>query len=486
MMAASAPASSQVSELLAAIPGFRRAGCQLALDSRQIGPGDVFVGLPGLEHDGRAFVDEAFANGAVGALVESEGCNAEDDRIVPVPHLRAALPGLVKDFYGNPSDRMKLAAVTGTNGKTSVVELTGQLLRLLGSEAGCIGTLGSRLSHRPAAAVNTTPDLISMSRQLADWLDQGVEYAALEASSHALHQGRLAGLSLHTGVFTNLTRDHLDYHETEAAYARAKLALFETFDLERAVFNADDPVASQVAGISRDAAVGVSLAGGDCDVRVEVRSQGPMVLHIASPWGSAEIEVALTGRFNAFNVVAAIVTAVGFGFRFDDVCAAAAKLRPVAGRMERLIAPGGGLVVVDYAHTPDALENALKALRAETQAALWVVFGCGGDRDAGKSSMMGQVAGQWEDRVVVPSDNPRGESPRAIIEAIVLGTGSEVMVEVDRAAAIELALGRLAAGDTLLIAGKGHEDYQEVAGQRLAFSDRQVIEAFFAADGVAV
>lgn len=483
-MAASAPLSSaQVSDLLATIPGFQRAGCQLALDSRQIAPGDVFVGLPGLSQDGRAFVDEAFANGAVAALVESDGCSVEDARIVPVPQLRAALPGLVRDFYGDPSKHMKLAAVTGTNGKTSVVELTGQLLRLLGREAGCIGTLGSRLSDQPVAAVNTTPDLIAISRQLADWLAQGVTYTALEASSHALHQNRLAGLSLHTGVFTNLTRDHLDYHETEAAYARAKLALFENFDLERAIYNADDPVASQVAAVRSDVAIGISLVDVDSDVRVAVRSQGPMVLDIASPWGNAEIEVALTGRFNAFNAVAAMVTAVGFGFSFTDACAAAAQLRPVAGRMERLITPGGGLVVVDYAHTPDALENALRALRAETNAALWVVFGCGGDRDAGKRSLMGQVAARWADQVVVTSDNPRGESPQAIIEDIVLGTGAGVSIEADRAAAIRLALAQLGAGDTLLVAGKGHEDYQEVAGQRQAFSDRQVIEAFLAADG---
>ncbi len=211
-----------------------------------------------------------------------------------------------------------------------------------------------------------------------------------------------------------------------------------------------------------------------------------MVIDIESPWGSAVLEIPLSGRFNAFNVTAAIVTAVGLGFDFDRSCAAVGELLPVAGRMERSMTPEGVLVVVDYAHTPDALENALAALQPETAGLLWVVFGCGGDRDPGKRSLMGGAAQRWADRMVVTSDNPRGESPEAIIDDIVQGCQAGVEVEPDRAAAIRYALGAARAGDTLLIAGKGHEDYQEVKGQRLPFSDRQVVEELLAASGVAV
>lgn len=483
VLPASAPS---VDELLAVLPDqVRRAG-QMTLDSRWVERGDVFVALPGLAHDGRDFISDALDQGAAAVFAEADGYSGTDERVVAVPGLDDLLPRLVKDFYDDPSQSMQLAAVTGTNGKTSVVELTAQLLRLLGERAGCIGTLGARLDYPPAAVTNTTPDLISITRQLAAWRQQEVRHVAMEASSHALDQGRLRGLSLHTAVFTNLTRDHLDYHGSERAYADAKLSLFSSFELRRAVFNADDPFACEVADIVGDSAIGISMEGGRGDVRIALRSQRPMVIDIESPWGSAVLEIPLSGRFNAFNVTAAIVTAVGLGFDFDRSCAVVGELLPVAGRMERSMTPGGVLVVVDYAHTPDALENALAALQPETAGLLWVVFGCGGDRDPGKRSLMGGAAERWADRVVVTSDNPRGESPEAIIDDIVQGCQTLVEMEPDRAAAIRYALGAARAGDTLLIAGKGHEDYQEIKGQRLPFSDRQVVEELLAASEVAV
>ncbi|MCH1491965.1 MAG: UDP-N-acetylmuramoyl-L-alanyl-D-glutamate--2,6-diaminopimelate ligase [Luminiphilus sp.] len=483
ILPASAPG---IDELLAVLPHqVRRAG-QMTLDSRWIERGDVFVALPGLEHDGRDFISGALDKGAAAVFAEADGYSGTDERVVAVPGLDDLLPGLVKGFYNDPSQSMQLAAVTGTNGKTSVVELTAQLLRLLGKRAGCIGTLGARLDYPPAAVTNTTPDLISITRQLAAWRQQDVRHVAMEASSHALDQGRLRGLSLHTAVFTNLTRDHLDYHVSERAYADAKLSLFSNFELRRAVFNADDPIACEVADIVGDSAIGISMEDGRGDVRIALRSQRPMIIDIESPWGSAVLEIPLSGRFNAFNVTAAIVTAVGLGFDFDRSCAAVGELLPVAGRMERSMTPEGVLVVVDYAHTPDALENALAALQPETAGLLWVVFGCGGDRDPGKRSLMGGAAQRWADRMVVTSDNPRGESPEAIIDDIVQGCQTRVEMEPDRAAAIRYALGAARAGDTLLIAGKGHEDYQEIKGQRLPFSDRQVVKELLAASGVAV
>lgn len=456
---------------------------RMTLDSRRVRQGDIFAALPGAHHDGRDYVQQALTQGAGLVLAEADGLSAfidakADKRIVSMPNLRGVLPDLAKDFYGDPSRTMALVAVTGTNGKTSVVEFVGQLLRSMGLAAGCMGTLGSRLESTPAEATNTTPDVLTVNDQLSDWQRLGVKHVALEASSHALHQGRLASLSLHTGVFTNLTRDHLDYHDNEADYAAAKLSLFTTFRLERAIFNADDAIASQVLRVAKASAMGISIEGAEADVEVVIRAMRPMVLAIQSPWGAADITVELSGRFNAFNVVAAIVAVTGLGFDFQQVCAAASDLKPVPGRMERILMSGNRLAVVDYAHTPDALESALQTLRGETQGRLWVVFGCGGDRDSGKRSLMGSAAARWADHIVVTSDNPRSEAPEKIIEDVISGCGAEAEVVVDRAEAIRHALALAESGDTVLVAGKGHEDYQEIAGVRSPFSDQQVLSAY--------
>ncbi|EAW40206.1 UDP-N-acetylmuramoylalanyl-D-glutamate-2, 6-diaminopimelate ligase [marine gamma proteobacterium HTCC2080] len=460
----------------------------MTLDSRKVGEGDIFVALPGVQRDGRDYIKQALAQGAALVLAEANDFNISTDadsssRIMRVPDLSAELPSLAKDFYGDPSQEMALVAVTGTNGKTSVVEFVGQLLRALGVEAGCVGTLGSRLEAAPADAMNTTPDVLTINHQLADWQHQGIKHVALEASSHALHQGRLASLSLHTGVFTNLTRDHLDYHGNAADYAAAKLSLFNTFNLKRAIFNADDPVASQVLAVAGASAIGITLEGAEAHVQVAIRSMRPMLLEIQSPWGAAEINLALSGRFNAFNVVAAIVAVTGLGHDFHRVCAAAESLKPVPGRMERILMSGNRLAVVDYAHTPDALESALQTLRGETKGRLWVVFGCGGDRDSGKRSLMGRSAARWADHIVVTSDNPRGEMPEKIIEDVISGCGNQAEVVVDRAEAIRHALALAESGDTVLVAGKGHEDYQDIAGVRLPFSDQRVLSELQSSDG---
>lgn len=481
----------KLDRILAADSGITRSeisGC-MTLDSRKVGQGDIFVALPGAQHDGRDYVQQALAQGASLVLAEADGLSAfidpnADKRIVSMPNLSHLLPDLAKDFYGDPSRTMALVAVTGTNGKTSVVEFVGQLLRSLGCAAGCMGTLGSRLEASPAEATNTTPDVLTINDQLVDWQRRGVKHVALEASSHALHQGRLRSLSIHTGVFTNLTRDHLDYHDNEADYAAAKLSLFTTFRLERAIFNADDAIASQVLKLAKASAIGISTEGAEADVQVVIRSMRPMVLAIQSPWGAAEITVELSGRFNAFNVVAAIAAVTGLGFDFQQVCAVASDLKPVPGRMERILISDDRLAVVDYAHTPDALESALQTLRGETKGRLWVVFGCGGDRDSGKRSLMGRAAARWADHIVVTSDNPRSEAPAKIIEDVISGCGADAEIVVDRAEAIRHALSLAEAGDTVLVAGKGHEDYQDVAGVRLPFSDQQILSGYQRLDGV--
>lgn len=446
----------------------------LVLDSRRVSPGDVFLALPGLAGDGRDFIHEAFDRGAIAALAEADELRSDDARVVPVANLSRLVPQLARDFYGHPSERMALVAVTGTNGKTSVVDFVGQILRGLGVAAGCLGTLGARLDNGVTAAANTTPDVVSINRQLDEWLARGVDHVAMEASSHALDQGRLTGLALHTAVFTNLSRDHLDYHGDEQAYADAKLRLFRDFELKRAIFNADDPVARRVRGIATCPAMGISLEDPEADVYVQLLASAPLQLRIHTPLGTHTLSANLSGAFNAFNLAAAMMTVASMGYAFADVVTAAERVVPVAGRMQVVPNDLGIRVVIDYAHTPDALARALSALRGETAGELWVVFGCGGDRDRGKRELMGEEASRGADRVVVTSDNPRSEDPVAIVNDVLRGAGSTATAIIDRANAIRFALSSAKLGDTVLVAGKGHEDYQEIAGKRFPFSDQQI------------
>jgi len=451
------------------------AGGDLCNDSRRVAPGDIFLALPGAAVDGRQYIAEALSAGACLVLAEAQDGLPGDDRVLAVSQLRDKLPDLVKGFYRDPSSGMSVLAVTGTNGKTSVVEFTGQLLRALGVSTGCIGTLGARTESRPASALNTTPDLLALTRQLRSWLDVGVNHVAMEASSHALAQGRLLGMQLHSACFTNLSRDHLDYHGSVEEYAAAKLSLFTDFGLTRAIYNADDAIAARVAEIATAEVVGISCADPGADVLVEISDPTRFALDLKTPWGETTVAPSLSGRFNAFNVAAAITGVVGMGFAFNTVCDAANDLCPIPGRMERFTDAQGFQVVVDYAHTPDALENALRALKPETIGRLWVVFGCGGDRDTGKRPMMGEVACHWADEVIVTSDNPRGESPELIARDILQACNGNTRTELDRESAIAVAMAGAASGDTILVAGKGHEDYQEVSGVRTPFDDREVV-----------
>ncbi len=456
----------------------------LTLDSRSVKRGDAFVAVPGTTSDGRRHIGAAVDSGAAAILAEAEGLSAwtpdADTPVVPVHNLASRLGEIAGDFYGNPSRQMALVAVTGTNGKTSVVDFVRQILRGLGVAAGSIGTLGARLTAPVTEAANTTPDVISLNRQLAEWLDAGVDHVALEASSHALDQGRLAGLSIQSAVFTNLSRDHLDYHGDEQSYARAKLSLFEDFQLRRAIFNADDVVARRVRGLVDCPAMGISLDSAESDVYVQVQQALPLTFRIHTPLGTQSVSAPLTGSFNAFNLAAAMMAVSGLGYSFEAVVDAAARVSAVPGRMEPVLSNRGFQVVVDYAHTPDALARALAALRAETAGNLWVVFGCGGDRDAGKRALMGAEAARLADRLVVTSDNPRSEHPGKIIDDVLAGTSVAAERIPDRRQAIAFALEHAEEGDCVLIAGKGHEAYQETAGVRTDFSDVNVAQKLLA------
>jgi UDP-N-acetylmuramoyl-L-alanyl-D-glutamate--2,6-diaminopimelate ligase len=365
--------------------------------------------------------------------------------------------------------------VTGTNGKTTTSRLVAQLVRSLGKSCGVIGTLGATLDDTVAASANTTPDPVSLQQQLAQWRDQGVHAVSMEVSSHALVQGRVGGVEFETAIYTNLSHDHLDYHGSMDAYARAKLQLFASEGLGNAVVNLDDDYAPQVlAAVAGGVTVlTYSSAGAAADVRVQNPRfhPGGVDAELHTPWGHRRFSSPLPGEFNLANVAAAVTAVVLAGEDLQGVLQAVAQLRPVPGRMQVIPNSLGLQVIVDYAHTPHALEQVLASLKAHVDGDLVTVFGCGGDRDRAKRQVMGRVASLLSDRVIVTSDNPRSEDPAAILADIATGCSGNFSLVVDRAEAIAAAIGEARPGDCVVIAGKGHEDYQIIEGERRYFSD---------------
>lgn len=450
----------------------------MELDSRNVCPGDLFLAMPGAQHDGRQFIEQAVANGASAVLAEAPVAGFVDAVAVPLierPELRHEAGELAARFYRNPSDDLHMVGVTGTNGKTTTTRIFAQLARELGLQCGVIGTLGATLADDATEASNTTPDPLSLQRQLAIWQQAGVPVVSMEVSSHALVQGRVNGVAFETAVFTNLSHDHLDYHGSMSEYARAKMRLFATPGLRHAVINVDDDLAALIAaGVGDDVQIlTYSASGGGADLRVVEPHfhAGGVQARLLSPWGEGELDSPLPGDFNLANLIAAVAALVLAGEDLLAVLNAAQQLQPVAGRMQRIPNTLGLQVIVDYAHTPHALEQTLSALRPHVNGELITVFGCGGDRDRAKRQVMGRVACTLSDRVVITSDNPRGEDPRAIMADIEAGCTGTYVLEADRARAIARAVSEAQPGDCVLIAGKGHENYQLVEGQKLYFSD---------------
>ena len=452
----------------------------LTADSRQVSPGSLFLAYPGESRDGRSFIAQAVAQGAAAVLWERDGYQWNDAWQLPnlaVADLRREA-GLIADaFYAQPSRRMWMIGVTGTNGKTSCSQWLAQALTSLGRKSAVIGTLGNGFPAALSEAVNTTPDPILLHGMLAQYLKQGAVAAAMEVSSHGLDQGRVNGVHFDVAVFTNLTRDHLDYHGDMASYGAAKKQLFQWPGLGCAVLNIDDAfgaaLAAELAG-SDVRVLSYGLDGGLISGRGLQLGECGLSMEIETPYGSAHLETGLLGRFNAYNLLAVLAALLASEVELTAAVAALAALQPVAGRMQRL---GGGTlptVVIDYAHTPDALEKVLFSLREQTPGQLVCVFGCGGNRDKGKRPLMGRVASMLADHVVVTSDNPRHEPPLDIINEILGGMGGNYLVEPDRAAAIELAIAQAKPGDVVLLAGKGHEDYQQIGDRKLPFSDADV------------
>jgi UDP-N-acetylmuramyl-tripeptide synthetase len=467
-------------------------------DSRRVRPGMLFLACPGHVTDGRHHIAEAIRNGAAAVLYESGGpgdFSWREEWTVPhraAANLRVLAGPLAHALAGHPSERLALLGVTGTNGKTSVTQW---LARAYPEPCAVIGTLGAGFPERLSPTGLTTPEATLLSPLLAEFAAQGARAVALEASSIGIAEGRLDGLRFDTAIFTNLTRDHLDYHQTMEAYAAAKATLFGWPSLRLAIVNLDDPFGIMLARTSvASRMIGYTLRADarHDDLLAVLRAENlrstatGQVFRLATPRGGADVETALAGAFNVANLLAVAAVLFDRGLDVQAIAGRLALLTPPPGRMERLGAAGEPLVVVDYAHTPDALENALAALRPLAQArggALVCVFGCGGERDRGKRPLMGEIAAQGADRVFITSDNPRGEPPLAILQDIAAGLPgtARARLEADRAKAIGAALAEAAQMDVILIAGKGHEAYQEIAGTRHAFSDRQISLAALAA-----
>ena len=483
-----------VAWLRASVPG------TLHTDSRQVAPGDAFIAWPGAATDGRAHVADALARGAAACLVEGEGIQAfdfgGDERIAALHGLKAATGLIAAEWFGHPSARLDVLAVTGTNGKTSSAWWLAEALNVLSknelsAQAGCglIGTLGIGVPPDLAPTGLTTPDPVQLQRALARFVQDGRSACAIEASSIGLAEQRLAGTRIRVALFTNFTQDHLDYHASMADYWQAKSVLFDWPGLQAAVVNIDDTRGASLHESLQGRALDVWSVSRHVPARLQardVRATGAgLAFTVAEGVHAVTLQTRLVGLFNVSNLLGVIAGLRALGVPLEAAVCACARLDPVPGRMQQLGGAGQPLVAVDYAHTPDALAQALAALApmaAQRGGRLWCVFGCGGNRDAAKRPLMGAVAQQGAERVIVTSDNPRGEAPAAIIQQILAGTiaSTHIEAEPDRATAIAQAIAGAEARDVLLIAGKGHEDYQETAGVRRPFSDLEHARAALA------
>jgi UDP-N-acetylmuramoyl-L-alanyl-D-glutamate--2,6-diaminopimelate ligase len=461
----------------------------LTLDSRMVSEGCLFLAAAGISSHGLEHAQQAAQAGAAAIAYEpTEGLEipSVDVPLIPVSDLHSVAGVIADRFFGSPSRAMEVIGVTGTNGKTSVTQLTAHALGSAGYRCGVMGTLGVGMPGRLDPSTHTTPDCVSVHRFLYGLRQRFTSHAALEVSSHALDQGRVAGVHFSTAVLTNLTQDHLDYHGDMESYARAKARLFETSGIRNAVLNLDDPNSDRMLAAlpSGVLTVGYSLIGRQAEAAVdeqiwatEVHARtGGLKVCVDGDLGMAKVQAPLIGDFNASNLLAVLAVLSCSHIPIEIAVEALARCPTVPGRMEVFRIKDGPTLVVDYAHTPDALQKALAALRAHAGGRLVCVLGCGGDRDRGKRATMGEIAAHYADHVVLTNDNPRTEDPEAIIAEIRAGmpTDFDIVVVADRTAAIRAAAARSGPDDVVLIAGKGHETIQIVGEERLPYSDREV------------
>jgi len=464
----------------------------LRTDSRAVQPGDAFIAWPGRTHDARTFVAPALAAGAAACLVEEQGVEGfplDDPRVAALPGLKAAAGEVAAAFLGEPGRRLQVVAATGTNGKTSTVWWVAQALGLLRRRCGVVGTLGvgepGEAAFQPTGL--TTPDPVLMQQALRRFADAGCQACALEASSIGLVEHRLAGTPIEVAVFTNFTRDHLDYHGTMEQYWAAKRMLFSWPGLRAAVVNVDDPAGARLAAELQGGPLALWTVGARAPATLQARQarivDDGLAFEVTEGPARAAVRSRLIGDYNVQNLLGVLAVLRALGVPLAEAAAIVPQLQPVPGRMQRVELPAGAAgpqVVVDYAHTPDALEKVLLSLRplaASRGGELWCVFGCGGERDTTKRPLMGEIAARLARRVVVTSDNPRREPPGAIIEEVLAGIDplqhphTTVQTVEDRREAIELAVTQAAAADVVLVAGKGHETTQEIGTRRHAFCD---------------
>lgn len=467
------------------------------LDSRQLRPGEVFLALPGTQADGIEFAGLAIEQGAAAVIYETP---IEEQALLAraaeagVPLIR--LQGLAQRaseiaarYYGHPSRQLGVVGVTGTDGKTSVSHFIAQALRELGKQVAVIGTIGNGALDSLSSASHTTPDAVGVQAMLNGFRHEYLNHVVMEASSHGLHQGRVNAVEFNVAVLTNLGRDHMDYHKSMEAYADAKRSLFYSKGLQAAVLNCDDDFGCILA-LELEERLPVYGYGFSVDMYPNMVARvlgSDLVLHdkglhfnVSSGGQTFSVNSPLLGRFNASNLLATIATLLALGVPLSEAVEIVHRLAPVPGRMQLIKAAHAPAVVIDYAHTPQALALALGSLREHVKGKLYCVFGCGGDRDKGKRALMGRIAEERADAVIVTDDNPRSEKPEAIVANICEGMHEpeKAVIVHDRQQAIYRALDQAEPGDVVLVAGKGHEDYQVIGEQRLSFSDLTVVEAY--------
>ena len=454
----------------------------IASDSRQLKNGFLFLACKGISNHGLDYLSEARDAGVCAVVWDASTAKAPADIGVPmiaVDNLSAHLGDIANRFYGDPSSKLKIVGVTGTNGKTTVAWLIAQCLHQLDERCGYLGTLGFGIDELQGAEGMTTPAAVDLHGHVADFVDQGATHAAIEVSSHALSQGRVDGVQFEAVLFTNLTRDHLDYHGDMQSYFESKALLFLEHAANCKIINLDSKFGTELAARCGQDVVAVSthfdrVANGRpyVFVRSVVANENGSDVIITSSWGDGKFTLPLPGDFNVANAVIALAYLLTAGVRIEQACDVLQLIDAPPGRMQKVSTTGSALYV-DYAHTPNAIESALRALRPHCRGKLWCVFGCGGDRDTGKRPLMGSLAERLADQVVVTTDNPRHENPKRIINEILDGfsNASDATIIEDRAAAIAWTIANAAPTDVVLIAGKGHEEYQEVGSERHAFSD---------------
>ncbi len=457
----------------------------IAYDSRQVKPGFLFVAVKGFKTDGHEYINEAIKKGAAAVVMQRETDLPPGTAWALTPDTRYAMALLAARFYDNPSSKMKMIGITGTNGKTTTANLVAAVLGAAGQKTGLIGTIHNRIGERILPVKHTTPESLDLQKLLAEMADEGVKTCVMEVSSHALALHRVAGCEFDVAVFTNFTQDHLDFHENMEEYLETKLRLFENLSLpgakkeeKYAVVNIDDP---RAADIIETTGVPVYTYGieGQADTRaadIELNARGVNFTALGR-WGSCPLNLKITGLFNVYNTLAAFTVVAALGVPIATIRNALEAAGGVAGRFELVDLGQDFAVVVDYAHTPDGLENILKTAGSITTGRLITVFGCGGDRDRTKRPLMGEIAAKYSDFAVITSDNPRTEDPLRIIDEIEKGLKPAVnercyAVEPDRRKAIRMAVGTARPGDVVIIAGKGHEDYQIIGTEKFPFDDR--------------